>query len=481
MEFKYDNEAKGLKIEVLKSVAKYAFAGTLEEHLETIPYDMIPGPLPTFRCCIYKEREIIHERIVAVCGYNLPGQPENKVLGVLPAACEGCPISRYRVTDNCQRCLAHKCKSACHFGAISITPRGAYIDPQKCKECGQCAAACPYNAISDTMRPCRRACPVDAIKRDKYNRTVIDYERCIDCGACMRACPFGAITDRSQIVEIIELLKSKTPVTAIFAPAIEGHFGTATIGMLKSALKRLGFADAVEVSLGADAVSHHEGQELKEALEAGKKMTNSCCPAFVEMIRKHFPKLVENISSTASPMTATARYIRALNPEMKTVFIGPCVAKKMEVIGCEDTADYVLTFEELTAMFNAKEINVEEEAEDEQDGSRAGKNFAQSGGVSGAVMQALKEEGFDKPVSCVQCNGAKECKKILMIMNAGRLPNDFVEGMACEGGCIAGPAGVETPRNIKKNRSALIAKADQRTITENVTKIHDFSKINLKR
>lgn len=481
MEFKYDNEAKGLKIEVLKNVAKYAFAGTLDEHLETIPYDMIPGPLPTFRCCIYKEREIIHERIVAVCGYSLPGQAEDKVLGVLPAACEGCPISRYRVTDNCQRCLAHKCKSACRFGAISITPRGAYIDPQKCKECGQCAAACPYNAISDTMRPCRRACPVDAIKRDEYNRTVIDYERCIDCGACMRACPFGAITDRSQIVEIIELLKSKTPVTAIFAPAIEGHFGTASIGMLKSALKKLGFADAVEVSLGADAVSHHESQELKEALEAGKKMTNSCCPAFVEMIRKHFPKLVENISSTASPMTATARYIRALHPEMKTVFIGPCVAKKMEVIGCEDTADYVLTFEELTAMFDAKEINVEEEAEDEQDGSRAGKNFAQSGGVSGAVMQALKEEGFDKPVSCVQCNGAKECKKILMIMNAGRLPNDFVEGMACEGGCVAGPAGVETPRNIKKNRSALIAKADKRTITENVTKIHDFSKINLER
>lgn len=481
MEFRYDNEVKGLKIEVLTKVAQYEFAGTLRDHLETIAYEMIPGPLPSFRCCIYKEREIIRERIISACGYSLPGQPDDRIIGVLPAACEGCPISRFRVTDNCQKCLAHKCKGACHFGAISITPKGAYIDPQKCKECGQCAAACPYNAISDTMRPCRRACPVNAISRDEYNRTVIDYDRCIGCGACMRACPFGALTDRSQIVNVVDLLKSHTPVTAVFAPAIEGHFGIASIGMIKNALRTLGFADAVEVALGADAVAKHEAQDLKESLAEGKKMTTSCCPAFVEMIERHFPKLVENVSTTASPMTATARYIRAKDPDMKVVFIGPCIAKKLEISKRRDTADFAMTFEELDAMFRAKNINVEEVAEDEQDGSRAGKGFAQSGGVVGAVAQALKEENFQTPYQAVYCDGAAECKKMLTVMNAGRMKEDFMEGMACEGGCVAGPAGVETLLNIRKNRRALLQKADERSVTENVSKIHDFSKIDMKR
>jgi ferredoxin hydrogenase large subunit len=481
LEFKYDNEAKGLKIEVLEKVAEYSFAGTLKEHISTIPYEIIPGPLPTFRCCVYKEREIIRERLISACGNCLPNQPADKVLCVLPAACEGCPISRYRVTDNCQRCLAHRCKGACHFGAITINPKGAYIDPKKCKECGQCAAACPYNAISDTMRPCRRACPVNAIGRDEYSRTVIDYDRCISCGACLRACPFGAIIDRSQIVPIIDLLKSETPVTAVFAPAIEGQFGKATIGMIKNALKKLGFTDAVEVSLGADATAAHEAHELKAAIAKGEKLTSSCCPAFVEMVEKHFPKLAENVSSTASPMTAVARYIRMLNPKTKIVFIGPCVAKKLEIIKRKDTADYVLTFEELEAMFRAKKIDVEESAEDSQDGSRAGKNFAQSGGVAGAVKEVLKEEHYDKPVTAVRCNGSDECKKTLMVMDAGRLPQNFVEGMACKGGCIAGPTSVETLRGIKKNRAALVAKADNRTVLENVNEIHDFSKVNMTR
>lgn len=478
-EYEYDNEIKHLKIEVLTKVAKYTYEDSLAERAQDIPYEIIPGPLPTFRCCVYKEREIIRERFVSACGRSLPGQPDDKVLGVLPAACEGCPISRFRVTDNCQNCLAHKCKAACRFGAITITPKGAYIDPQKCKECGQCAAACPYNAISDTLRPCVRSCPVNAIGKDKYQRSVIDYDRCISCGACMKACPFGAITDRSQMVEVIHVLKSQIPVTAVFAPAIEGHFGKATIGMLKSAMKKLGFSDAIEVSLGADAVAEHEAHELKDAIENGRKMTTSCCSAFVEMIEKHFPKLSENISKTVSPMTAVARYIHSRNPETKVVFIGPCVAKKLEIIKVEDTADYVLTFEELAALFIAKNINVEEITESEQDGSRAGKGFAQSGGVVDAIKKVLEEEKFQTPFSCIHCDGAKECRKILSTMNAGRLAENFVEGMACEGGCIAGPAGVESLQNIKRNRNQLLKQADNRTSVENISVIHDFTHVKM--
>ena len=208
-------------------------------------------------------------------------------------------------------------------------------------------------------------------------------------------------------------------------------------------------------------------------------MTTSCCPAFVELIEKHFPKLIPNISHTVSPMTATARYIKASNPDAVVVFIGPCVAKKLEIQKVEESADYVLTFEELAAMFDGKGINVQEEAENEQDGSLMGKGFAVSGGVSGAVEAALEEEGFEMPFTCVRCNGAKECKKTLMIMNAGRLKENMVEGMACEGGCVAGPAGVENMQKLTKNRTKLMAQADKRTIRENIEQIHDFSNIKM--
>ena len=475
----YDNGAKQMKYQVLRRITQYAFEGTLEEHLNEIPYEIIPGPLPTYRCCIYREREIIRERISSARGQLLPGQPEYGIVGVLPAACEGCPISRFTVTDNCQRCLAKKCQAACPFGAISITGKGAYIDPSKCKECGRCAAACPYNAISDTMRPCVRACPVGAISKDDYNRASIDYSKCISCAACMSGCPFGAITDRSYLIPVVEGLREKKKLVATFAPAIEGQFGAANVGMLKAALRKLGFSDVVEVSLGADATAWHEAQELKEAVQNKQKMTTSCCPAFVEMIEKHFPRLIPNISHTGSPMTLVSRYIRKNDPEAKVVFIGPCVAKKLEIQRVEDSADYVLTFEELAAMFDAMGINPAEEAENEQDGSKPGKNFAQSGGVAASVAQVLDEEGFDLPVSCTKCNGAKECKKFLMLMNAGKMPDDILEGMACEGGCVAGPGGVETLQKLLRTRTKLIAAADNRGVTENVKTLHDFSGINM--
>ncbi|HIS69504.1 MAG TPA: 4Fe-4S dicluster domain-containing protein [Candidatus Gallacutalibacter stercoravium] len=474
----YDNDAKQLKYEVLKRVAELSFAGELEDKIDQIPYDIIPGTVAKYRCCVYREREIIRERVTMARGKDLPGGSEDGIVTVLPAACEGCPINRFTVTTNCQRCMAKKCVAACPFGAITVTGSGAYIDPAKCKECGRCAAACPYNAISDTMRPCLRACPVDAISMDDNKQASIKYDRCIGCGACTASCPFGAITDKSSIVEVIRQLQSKHPVYAMFAPAIEGQFGDATVGMLKSALKQLGFTGVYEVSLGADAVAQHEAAELKEAMEDGRKMTTSCCPAFVSMIHKHFPRLVPLISHTVSPMTATARFIRQENPKAQVVFIGPCIAKKQEITRVEDSADYVLTFEELAAMFDARGINPSAAAEDEQDGSLYGKGFAMSGGVSGAVERALEEAGVDMPVTCKKCNGAKECKKALMVLNAGRLPENIVEGMACENGCIAGPASVLPLQRTVKNREKLLKKADARTISENLV-AHQFDRIKM--
>ncbi len=479
MNLEFDNKAKELKLEVLTRIARFTYDGTLEKHIDGMPYDLIKGPGPTYRCCIYKEREIIRERITSARGKLQPGQAENSVIGILPAACEGCPIQRYRVTDNCQQCLSHKCKEACPFDAISITPKGAYIDYIKCKECGRCAASCPYNAISDTLRPCVKVCPVDAISKDDFGCSVIDYSKCISCGACMNSCPFGAIADLSQIVDIIELIESKAPVTAIVAPSIEGHFGDANIGMIKNALKKLGFVNVVEVSLGADAVSIHEAHELKEVIKKGEQVTNSCCTAFAEMTQKHFPSLAGSIAKTVSPMTATARYIRYKNPDAKVVFVGPCVAKKVEITKTEDSADYVMTFEELAAMLAARDISINETSENEQDGSHFGKGFAQSGGICEAIEHILKEEDFDEPFTFVKCNGAVECKKVLSLMSRGKLNGDFIEGMACEGGCVAGPAGITPPDKVKRNRIKLLATADNRSVKESAEEIHGFSKINM--
>lgn len=476
----YDNDAKQMKFEVLRRVAQLAYMGELEDNIDGIPYDIIPGNEARFRCCVYREREIIRERVALARGKNLPIREEKAegVVTVLPAACEGCPINRFTVTENCQRCMAKKCVAACPFGAISVTGKGAYIDPAKCKECGRCASACPYNAISDTMRPCLRSCPVDAITMDASKQASIKYDRCIGCGACTMDCPFGAISDRSYIVDVIREIQGKKKIYAMFAPAMEGQFGDATVGMLKSAIRKLGFDGVFEVALGADAVAQHEAQELKHAVENGAKLTTSCCPAFVAMIEKHFPRLLPNMSHTVSPMTATARYIREEHPGSLVVFIGPCIAKKQEITRVKDSADFVMTLEELAAMFAAQSINPADMAENEQDGSVYGKGFAQSGGVSGAVMRVLEEEGSDLSVSCKKCTGAKECKKALMILNAGRLPENMIEGMACEGGCIDGPASVLSHQRVVKNRDKLLKNADQRTITENL-KEHAFSRIKM--
>ena len=371
------------------------------------------------------------------------------------------------------------CQNSCNFGAISMGHERAYIDPAKCKECGKCSQACPYNAIAHLERPCKKICPVDAITYDEYGICVIDEKKCIQCGACIHSCPFGAIGSKTFMVDVIRLIKAGKRVVAMVAPATEGQFGPdVTMASWRIALKQLGFADMVEVGLGGDMTAAYEAEEWAEAHKEGKKMTTSCCPAFFTMIKKHFPKLIPNISSTVSPMTATARYVKYLHPHALTVFIGPCIAKKQEIQHVKDSADYVLTFEELAAMFKAQNVDPMEMADDVQDGSVYGKGFAQSGGVSGAVMEVLDEEGFEMPVTCRKCMGAKECKKALIAMNAGKMPENIIEGMACPGGCLDGPAAVDTLQKVVKNRSKLLPKADKRTITENVLE-HGFDKIKM--
>lgn len=467
-----------IKHEVLKATAAHAFEGKLHERYEEIPFEIIPGIRPRFRCCVYREREIVRQRVRMAMG-KLPqdvlytdAEP-SQVVHVIPCACEGCPITKITVTQNCQSCLAKKCAKACPFGAITTTPRGAVIDQEKCRKCGKCVAACPYNAIVEIERPCKKSCPVKAISMDENDIATIDPKKCINCGACVTGCPFGAISDVSMMANVIDALRDeKKKVVALVAPAIEGQFGAATLAQIKNAIRKIGFAEVYEVALGADLVAFNEAAELLENKEAGRPMTSSCCPAFVSLIRKHFPDMLPYVSTTVSPMVAAERYIRSLDPDVVTVFIGPCIAKKNEVMSQYiEELEYVLTFEELYAMLCAKGVEVgDEPAEESEDATRYGKGFALSGGVTAAVQRVLKEKGTDTAITVNKCSGADECRKALMLLKAGKLGVDFLEGMACTGGCMGGPATLSELQKSKKVFEGRLDGAED--ITENVTSRH---------
>ena len=480
------NDATIIKIKhkLICEAAKMAYAGEFDEKKDQLPYMLIPGPQPMYRCCIYKEREVVRERTRLVENKNAGMEDNGLVVQVIKAACEGCPISRYVVTDNCQKCMGKACQSSCNFGAISIGRSRAYIDPSKCRECVKCAAACPYNAIADLIRPCKRNCPVDAISMDENAICTIDESKCIQCGKCIHSCPFGAISSKTFVIDIIRDILAGKKVYALLAPATEGQFGSdITMSSWRTALKKIGFEDMVEVGAGADMTADAEAEEWLEAHAEGKKMTTSCCPAFVQMIKKHYPMLIDNISTTISPMCAVSRMIKAKDPDAVTVFIGPCIAKKAETLDkeVEGNADYALTYGEIRAMMRAKDVELEPEENDSQQASVFGKRFGNGGGVTKAVLEAMQEKGADTSVFdvCV-CDGADECKKALLLLKLGKLPQDFVEGMACTGGCVGGPSRHNDINPSKRARDTLINQADDRKVEENL-KNYDMDSFSMHR
>ncbi len=474
-----------IKHDVLGAVAKLAFEGNLEAEKEFLPEKLIPGPQAKFRCCIYKEREIIRERVRLACGESVDAEDNGNIIQVLHAACEDCPISSYVVTDNCQNCLGKACVSACKFGACQQGETRSHIDPQKCKECGKCAQACPYHAIAALKRPCKFACPVNAIEYDEYGICRINDEKCIRCGQCIHRCPFGAIASKSFIVPVINAIRSGRPVYAMAAPATEGQFGPKiTMNSWKKAMKKLGFKDFIEVGLGGDLTAKAEAAEWYEAHEKGERKSTSCCPAFVNMIRKHYPELADELISTSvSPMCAVSRLVKAKDPEAVCVFIGPCIAKKSEAMemNIEGNADYALTFSEVRAMMRARDVVLEEdEGYEYQESSIFGKRFSQTGGVANAVLEVLKEEGKDFDAKVCVANGANECKKQLLLLKVGRADFDFIEGMACPGGCVGGPSAYREAPLFAKDRETLFGEADDRGVVDNLAN-YDLSKVDLYR
>ncbi|MBR5202436.1 MAG: 4Fe-4S dicluster domain-containing protein [Clostridia bacterium] len=437
---KFDTKVQYLKYKVLREVARHSWNDTLIENLWEIPKSISPGKEPTMRCCVYKERAILAQRVRMAMG----GDKSNpNVIEVIDIACDECPAAGYEVTDSCRGCLAHRCEDVCKRGAISFDHNHvAHIDKSKCVECGACAKVCPFFAIVNRKRPCQSACKVKAISINDDNAAAIDNNKCIQCGACVYQCPFGAITEKSYILNAIDLIKQSEnnknyKVYAVVAPSISSQFTYAKLGQVIKGLKELGFYTVVEAALGADMVAMAEAKELSEK----EFLTSSCCPAFVQYIKSSFPALVPYVSHNLSPMAMLGKYIKETSENAKVVFIGPCIAKKSEaqLDSVKPYVDCVLTFEELQALFDSKDVDITTLDEDVLDNaSYFGRIFARTGGLSDAVSQALKEQNIEFNVKPAICDGVEACKVALLKKNKNVLDANFIEGMACVGGCIGG-------------------------------------------
>ena len=374
-----------LRRKVFCEVARVAYESENPEHdLEEIPYLITPDEVPKYRESIYRERQIASERVRLAMGLSL--RPANRpvhvtsgmdksdiadkyyeppLMQVIPSACDKCPDNEYCVSDQCRNCVSHACVKVCPKGAVSIVDGKSYIDQSKCIKCGKCKSACPYDAIAHHVRPCSHACGVKAISSDEYGRAHIDNDKCVACGQCMSACPFGAIADKSQIYQLIKAIRNGDEVVAAVAPAIAGQFGAkVTPGKMKSALLALGFKDVFEVAVGADVGCIAEAHHYVKEVTTGEIpfLFTSCCPAWAVLVKKQFPDLAERVSEELTPMVATARSIKVNHPNARVVFIGPCAAKKLEASRrtVRSFVDFVITFEELAGMFDAKHINLEE-------------------------------------------------------------------------------------------------------------------------
>ena len=469
---RFDTRIEYLKYQVLTEVAREAWESDLVENVSDIPRKILPGKVPTMRCCVYKERAILSKRARLAMGGHWANP---NIIEVIDIACDECPIGGYLVTNTCRGCLAQRCKDACPKNAIYFDENHqSHIDKSKCVNCGACAKACQYTAIINRKRPCENVCPVKAIEAHEDQAAKINSDKCINCGACIAQCPFGAIMDKSYILDAIDYILSSENNTkfrtyAIIAPAIADSFREVSPGKMVTALKQLGFYDVVEVAAGADIVAYNEAKELDEK----GFLLSSCCPAFKEYVEKNFPDLAPYISHNLSPMGAIAKKLKEKEPDCKIVFIGPCTAKKKEIRRPEvrDYVDVALTFEELQALFESKDIEPEDVEEAELDqASYYGRIFARSGGLTEAMEEGLKELGSSLELKAETCNGIDACRVALLKKSRNLLQANFVEGMVCNGGCIGGAGSLQKGACKRENVDKYAKASGIPSITESVSR-----------
>lgn len=467
-----DTPVRDIRRKIFTEIARIGFESTDEtliHDIEAIPYNIVEERAK-YRDSIYRERAVASERVRLAMGLSL--RPENKavhltdgleasnidekyyeppLMQVIPSACAACAPNKYEVSNMCKGCVAHPCMQACPKGAISMVDGKSHIDQEKCIKCGKCKAACPYDAIAHKERPCERACGVKAITSDEQGRAKIMDDKCVSCGQCMVSCPFGAISDKSQIFQLAHSLREGNKIIAIVAPAYISQFGEdVTPRKFKAALEVLGFSNVYEVALGADIGAISEAHHYANEVATGNLpfLLTSCCPSWSMLAKKYFPTMIGNISQELTPMVATARKVKQDHPDSKVVFIGPCASKKLEAMRTtvRSDVDFVVTFEELAAMFDAREIDPASFEGDSSlhDATAAGRGYAVAGGVAGAIEACLKEYYPDVPVHIEHAETLADCKKALALAKAGKIKGCMIEGMACPGGCMGG-AGTNVP------------------------------------
>ena len=459
-----------IRREILARLTRLMKEDQLTENIDRIPLEMAPKEKGAQRrCCVHKERAVIKYKTMPLLGFSPDDEKDeltplseyagvalrrdeasnNSTLTVVDEACTGCVKVNYVVSNLCRGCVARSCQMNCPKDAIIINAAGkAQIVEEDCISCGICHKACPYHAIIYVPVPCEEACPVGAIKKNEQGVEEIDEEKCILCGRCINACPFGSIFEISQVVDVLKTIKEGGKLTAMVAPALHGQYGVKP-GQVINAIKEVGFTHVAEVAEGADITAREEAAEFRERLEEGcSLMTTSCCPSYVEAVNKHIPAMKKLVSETPSPMIFSARLAKERFPDSKTVFIGPCVAKRKEAKD-SGLVDYVLTFEELDAIFEGMDIdvrNMPEEA-DLVEVPREARGFAMSNGVTNAVKKA----GKDVYIKEVVINGLdKKSLNMLKAYARGKAPGNFIEVMACEGGCLSGPCSIADDRKGKK-------------------------------
>lgn len=469
-----------IKKDILVRLVKAFYSENFPKATAAIPFQMRPKDAEVpYRCCIYKEREIIKDRIIADLGYSIEGLDESErledfaeasltrneieenPLTVIDAACKGCVPSRVYVTNLCQGCVARACEQTCKFGAITIAGGKSIIDPSKCKNCGMCINACPYNAIVRLIVPCEQACPIGAISKGDNGTATIDFEKCISCGKCVAACPFGAVNEKSHMIDVLKNIRDGKKVIAMFAPAIAGQF-PGTIFQLKSAMLKAGFYDVYEVAQGADTTTRKEAAEFVERMHEGESfMTTSCCAGYNNFIAKHLPEIKPFVSDTKTPMYYTAEIVKEKHPDAILVFISPCVAKRKEVQQNENV-DYVLNADELGAIFVGKNIEIMamEETQYDYDSSKQARNFGVSGGVASAVNSLVEDKDLVK--SCIVDGLTRDSiKQLKKYAKEGCCADgNLVEVMCCEGGCIGGNSNISNPKIAKKLINNLLEKSN---------------------
>ena len=480
-----------IRRKVFTEVARLAYEGGDYSRIEELPYKIVPGEVAMHRESIFLERAIVGERLRLAIGLPLRPLDEHApvsdgivesaiadkyydppLVNIIKFACNKCPEKSFHVSDMCQGCLAHPCVEVCPKKAISLVNGKSVIDQEKCIKCGRCKDVCPYGAILKMERPCAKACGMDAIGSDENGCAKIDYDKCVSCGMCLVNCPFGAIADKGQIFQLIHSINRGDRVIAIVAPAFVNQFGPElTPEKVKPAMKMLGFDDVVEVAIGADLCAIEEAHDFMEKVpEKQPFMATSCCPSWSVMAKKLFPTLAPYISMALTPMVLTARLMKKEHKNCRVAFIGPCAAKKLEASRrtIRSDVDFVLTFEELMGMFQAKGINFAEVEPGEPftDSTAAGRGFAVGGGVAQAVADCIKQIDPDREVKVQSAQGLHDCKRMLMLAKAGKYDGYLLEGMGCPGGCVAGAGTLQPIAKASASVKQYMNKAEHKIASE---------------